>query len=158
MAAWHGNTCRIIVSSYIYGSRLCSQGGRPSIRYRPVSNIRRTQSQNLNVSRLGYQLSLRNILQPGVCREWRCTWSSADRRCSNFIWVIINLIAYLSVPDIRDLTVSKLFTKSDTIIICQNLGALDGFSLTRKHGRRDVVNNLAVLVCVMCNMPVEDRI
>ena len=34
--------------------------------YRQVSNIRRTESQNLNVSRLGLQLSLRNILKPGV--------------------------------------------------------------------------------------------
>ena len=25
--------------------------------------------------------------------EWRCSWSSADRRCSNYIWVINNLIA-----------------------------------------------------------------
>ena len=28
-------------------------------------------------------------------REWRCSWSSADRRCSNYIWVINNFIAYL---------------------------------------------------------------
>ena len=26
--------------------------------------------------------------------EWRCSWSSADRRCSNYIWVINKLIAY----------------------------------------------------------------
>ena len=25
-------------------------------------------------------------------REWRCSWSSADRRCSNYIWVIDNFI------------------------------------------------------------------
>ena len=25
---------------------------------------------------------------------WRCSWSSADRRCSNYIWVINNLIAH----------------------------------------------------------------
>ena len=25
--------------------------------------------------------------------EWRCSWSSADRRCSNYIWVINNLHA-----------------------------------------------------------------
>ena len=25
--------------------------------------------------------------------EWRCSWSSADRRCSNYIWGINNLIA-----------------------------------------------------------------
>ena len=24
--------------------------------------------------------------------EWRCCWSSADRRCSNYIWVIDDLI------------------------------------------------------------------
>ena len=37
--------------------------------------------------------------------EWRCSWSSADRRCSNNIWVISNLIAYKSASYIRDLTV-----------------------------------------------------
>ena len=34
--------------------------------YRPISNISRTKSQNLNVSRLVLQLSLRNRLKPGV--------------------------------------------------------------------------------------------
>ena len=28
-----------------------------------------------------------------LSREWRCSWSSADRRCSNYIWVIDNVIA-----------------------------------------------------------------
>ena len=40
-----------------------------NIRYRKLSNIRRTKSQNLDVYRLGLQLSLRNILKPSV--EWR---------------------------------------------------------------------------------------
>ena len=35
--------------------------------------------------------------------EWRCSWSSADRRYSNYIWVINNLIAYWSAPYIREL-------------------------------------------------------
>ena len=26
--------------------------------------------------------------------EWRCSWSSADRQCSYYIWVINNFIAY----------------------------------------------------------------
>ena len=34
--------------------------------YRKISNIRRTKSQNLNVSYLGLQLSLCNILKPSV--------------------------------------------------------------------------------------------
>ena len=37
--------------------------------------------------------------------EWRCSWSSADRRCSNFIWVIHNLIDYQGASYIKDLTV-----------------------------------------------------
>ena len=40
-----------------------------------------------------------------LSREWRCSWSSADRRCSNYIWVIDNFIACKGAPYIRDLTV-----------------------------------------------------
>ena len=40
-----------------------------------------------------------------LSREWRCSWSSADRRCFNYIWVINNLIAYLGVSYIRDFSV-----------------------------------------------------
>ena len=34
--------------------------------YRKISNIRRTKSPNLNVSRLVFQLSLPNPMKPGV--------------------------------------------------------------------------------------------
>ena len=37
-------------------------------------------------------------------RERRCSWSSADRRCSNYIWVIDNFIAFLGASYIRDFT------------------------------------------------------
>ena len=37
--------------------------------------------------------------------EWRYSWSSADRRCSNYIWVINNFIANSGVTYIRRLTV-----------------------------------------------------
>ena len=37
--------------------------------------------------------------------EWRCSWSSADRRCSNYIWVINNCIAYKGATYIRGFTV-----------------------------------------------------
>ena len=40
--------------------------------------------------------------------EWRWSWSNTDRRCSNYIWVINNFIAYSSAPYIRHLTVSVL--------------------------------------------------
>ena len=38
-------------------------------------------------------------------REWRCCWRSADRRCSNYIWVIDNFIAYLGASYIGCFTV-----------------------------------------------------
>ena len=34
--------------------------------------------------------------------EWRCSWSSGDRRCSNYIWVINDLFAYKGASHIRD--------------------------------------------------------
>ena len=43
-----------------------------------------------------------------LSREWRCSWSSADRRCSNYIWVINNLFAYKGASYIRDLTVHQV--------------------------------------------------
>ena len=37
--------------------------------------------------------------------EWRCSRSNADRRCSNYIWVINNLISYKGMTYIRDMKV-----------------------------------------------------
>ena len=42
------------------------------------------QTQYLNVSPFVLQLSLPNPLS----WEWRCSWSSAGRRCFNYIWMI----------------------------------------------------------------------
>ena len=46
--------------------------------------------------------------QPGqvLSRGWRCSWSNADRRCSNYIWVINRLVAYQGASYIRGLMVS----------------------------------------------------
>ena len=41
-------------------------------------------------------------------REWSCSWSSTDRWCSNYIWVVNNLIAYKGVTYSRDLTVDAM--------------------------------------------------
>ena len=40
-----------------------------------------------------------------LSREWRCSRSSAGRRCSDYIWMINNLIANYGASYIRDLTV-----------------------------------------------------
>ena len=44
--------------------------------YRKISNIRRTNSQNLNVSRLGLQLSSHNILKPVGAAPTTSEWST----------------------------------------------------------------------------------
>ena len=58
-----------------------------------------------------------------LSREWRCSWSSADRRCSSYIWVITIVIAYQSMAYIRGLTVSPKWYQHVTfdLIICKSL-------------------------------------
>ena len=62
--------------------------------YRQVSNIRRTKSQHLKILVPSCGCLCRIPWSQMLSREWRCSWSSADRRCSNYIWVIDNFIAY----------------------------------------------------------------
>ena len=51
------------------GSKTKYDKGNQNQVYRKISNIKRTKSQNLSVSRLGLQLSSHNILKPRV--QWR---------------------------------------------------------------------------------------
>ena len=71
-----------IAVSWIYG------------KYRKISNIRRTKSSNFKMFLVSHCSCLCAIYWSQVwSREWGCSWSSADRRCSNYVWVIDNLIA-----------------------------------------------------------------
>ena len=75
------------------------------IYYNQTFNISCTKSQNLM-----FLFFSDSCLCPIHCSlvlsgEWRCSWSSADRRCSNYICVINNFIAYKDATYIRDLTV-----------------------------------------------------
>ena len=47
--------------------------------------------------------------------EWRCSWSSADRRCSNYIWVINNFTAYQGATYIKGFTVVALIHGAVTV-------------------------------------------
>ena len=91
-------------------------GWLPILVYRQVSNISRTKSQDLllvsSCSCL-YPIRWSQVLS----WEWRCSWSSADRRCTNYIWVIYNLIAHLSASYITDLTV-RIFSVGSRLITC----------------------------------------
>ena len=83
---------------------LAQSGGRT---YRKISKIRRTkyQTQMFLVSSCSWLCPIQ--WSQVLSREWRCSWSSADRRCSNYIWVIDNCIAYQGASYIRDLMVCR---------------------------------------------------
>ena len=51
--------------------------------YRQTSNISLTKSQHCFSSRLAVIFAKSMVWS----WEWRCCWSSADRRCSNYIWL-----------------------------------------------------------------------
>ena len=73
---------------------------------RKTSNISHTKSPNWNVSRLSLAAVFAQSIEVRCSsRWWRCRWSSADRRCSNYIWVINNFAAHWSATYTRGLTV-----------------------------------------------------
>ena len=83
---------RLLVDRNRLGARRISvtyDDGNPINDYRQAFGMSRTKSQNLNVSRLVLKLSLPNPLKP--CREWRCSWSSADNAPSICEWSTISL-------------------------------------------------------------------
>ena len=67
----------------------------------PVSY--KSMAHKVNSIRKWYHILKKIYLSPVLSWEWRCSWSSANRRCSNYIWVINNLIAHQGAAYIRDL-------------------------------------------------------
>ena len=99
------NTSANGLNSHFFNTNPVSVTVKPCDNYCQFSNIRRTKSQNINVSRLVLQLLCPIHWSQMLSWEWKCSWSSADRRCSNYIWVINNFIAYQGTSYIRDFTV-----------------------------------------------------
>ena len=74
-------------------NRHCTTGNQFDKNYHQISDISRIKSQNLYVL-----LSSCKCLRPihwrqVLSRKWRCSWSSTDRRCSIYIWLINKFIA-----------------------------------------------------------------
>ena len=87
-------------------THICSKPDHHRFReYRQISNISCTKSQNLNVSHLACSCLCPIHWSQVLSQEWRCSWSSTGRRCSNYIWVFNKLIAYSGAAYIKDLTV-----------------------------------------------------
>ena len=78
-------------------------------KYCLISNISCTKSHNLNYSVLSWgclcPIHWSLVLSK---KKWRCSWNSADRQCSSYIWVVKNFIPYKGVTYIRGLTVAPV--------------------------------------------------
>ena len=75
--------------------------------YRQIPNISRTKSQTDMFLILSCSSHRQIHWSHVLSREWRCSWSSADRRCSNYIWMINNFGAYQGAPYFWGLTVFR---------------------------------------------------
>ena len=62
--------------------------------YHQTSSTSCMKSPNWNISRLFCICLCPISWSQMLSQEWRCSWSSADRQCSNYVWVINNFIAY----------------------------------------------------------------
>ena len=74
-----------------------------NIIYRKISNIRHTNPE----TKMFLFLICSCLCVIHLSRERRCSWSSAERRCSNYIWVMNNFITHWGASYIRDLMVIK---------------------------------------------------
>ena len=78
------------------------QGLHMSNEYRYTCNIG-VPTQNLNVSFCSCLCPIH--WSQVLSQDWRCNWSSADRRCSSYVWMMNNVIAYQVAFCIRGLTI-----------------------------------------------------
>ena len=67
------------------------------VKYRQAYNTRSTKSKVFLVSSCSCLCPIHQVLS----RKWRCSWSSADRRCFNYIWLINKFSAYECASYIR---------------------------------------------------------
>ena len=74
-----------------------------------------------------------------LSREWRCSWSNADRQCSNYIWVSVNFIAYNGASYIRDLTVFISKQRHWWRIYCPQCSAADCLEIVETCRRHNVI-------------------
>ena len=91
-------------------------------RYRQVSNVRCTKLQHLKDSRTvlySHGCLCRIPWSQMLSQEWRCSWSSANRRCSNYIWVIDNFIAYWGTFCIGGFTVYAVLVVTTLVQLTQ---------------------------------------
>ena len=73
--------------------------------------------------------------------EWSCIWSTVHRRCSNYIWVINNIIAYLGATYIGGLTViANVATNNVQWNIKQNIKLF-----TKKNAFENVISKISTI-------------
>ena len=81
--------------------------------YSLIGNIRRTTSQTEMFLVSSCSCLCLIHWNQGLSREWRCSRSSADRRCAYYIWGINNFLGAWGATYIRSLTVSHCSSCED---------------------------------------------
>ena len=99
--------------------------GVNDMNYRKIRNISRNHNTSPNHKIQRILVSLCSCYCPihwsnVLSSELRCSWSSADRRSSSYIWVINNFIAYSGATCIRGLTVCLIVCVLFPASISQN--------------------------------------
>ena len=120
--SWKTNTVSIREHSSDRDQYSCTLSGTRQT-YRQISNIRHTNPQTYMLLIPSCSCLSSIHWSQVLSREWRCSWSSADRRCSNYIWVINNFIACYDVSHFRALmvlqsSIFKIFTCFRTNLRC----------------------------------------
>ena len=85
--------------------------------------------------------------------EWRCSWRNADSRCSNYIWVINSLIAYLSASYIRYSTYIYIYIYIYNCDMNCTADGRDGNCRQKRRSRR----RHQILFCITVTILVADR-
>ena len=112
-----------------------------------TSNISHTYSPNLMFLILSGSCFCPIHWSQVLSWEWRCSWSSADRRCSNYIWVIDHFIAYQVTIYMIGLTVCSL-------LYCKNYKSIQVMFLYIPWWCHDVQTLSASLTLCERNPPV----
>ena len=96
--------------------------------------------------------------------EWKCSWSSANRQCSNYIWVINNFIAFWGASYIRGFmvyyrpfvwTVRCHFSHAHIIIVTSHNALCNQLwrhqQNTKEQMRHGVDVNLRIIFFILIN-------
>ena len=77
--------------------------------------------------------------------KWRCSWSSADRQCSDYIWVINNFVAYWGATyksRFDGISVCRIAKFGNSCECCQ-------YYYIHRHGLISVISDIYIISVIL---------